>query len=327
MTGQPFTANLAPEDVKVTPNGAFALVSNTNSGTLQSFSINATTGALTPVSTVSLPGAGTFADDIAIDATSHFVYVADNNNSQIDIFDLSSAGVLTADATPSVAAQTPDSLVATSNGFLYACNNNTPGSVFAFKLVNGIPNAITGSPFVTGGNVTFDMAADPAGQFLYVPNSGSGTVSEFTITQSGASAGALTLLGSVLSGSGAGSGASAVAVDATGKFAIVTNESDDTVSVFSIGSGGALTVVGTPVNTDVGPSDVVATNAGFVYVSNGSATDVSAFSLGGTGTLTPVLGSPFSIGTNPGDLGVNPNGSFLYVTEPSAGAVGGFQIH
>jgi len=99
-----------------------------------------------------------------------------------------------------------------------------------------------------------------------------------------------------------------VAIDPSGNVVLVANTGGDSLSAYTISTGGALTpVAGTPVplgaisqpqSVAVDPSDK------FVYVST-IPSQVSGFTLNpSTGALTPITGSPFSIGvgTPPRDV-------------------------
>jgi 6-phosphogluconolactonase len=160
-------------------------------------------------------------------------------------------------------------------------------------------------------------------QFAYVANTNSNNVSAY----SSGSGGVLTPVpGSPFP---VGPNPASVAVDPTGKFAYVVNDSNvpevpGTVSAFTIGSGGALTPVpGSPFPAGDTPDSVAVDPTGrFVYVVNvaisGQLGAVSAFSIGPNGALTPVPGSPFSAGSLPEALAIDPTGKFLYVAGSSS---------
>lgn len=122
-----------------------------------------------------------------------------------------------------------------------------------------------GSYVATHGKNPPDVAPSPTPtptptvsfvQFAYVANSGSNTVSAYTID---ATSGALT----PAAGAPFGTGISphGVAVDPTGKFAYVTNASDNTVSAYTINAtSGALTPVASPFVAGTGPSSIAVTH-------------------------------------------------------------------
>ncbi|HXJ93989.1 MAG TPA: choice-of-anchor D domain-containing protein [Terriglobia bacterium] len=115
----------------------------------------------------------------------------------------------------------------------------------------------------------------------------------------------------------------------------------NTVSSFSVGSNGALTMLGVPVSTGgvgTGGGLFVATRilasplGSFLYVANGGSGNVSVFSIDpGTGNLTPVTGSPFATATPPGSpqdllLAVTPDNKFLFAAEVTQKQITVFSI-
>ena len=70
----------------------------------------------------------------------------------------------------------------------------------------------------------------------------------------------------------------------------------------------------------------VSPNGNFLFVANNGDLDtatngnVAAFTINSsTGALTPATGSPFTAGTNPKNVAVDPSGRFVYVTNEDAG--------
>jgi 6-phosphogluconolactonase len=133
------------------------------------------------------------------------------------------------------------------------------------------------------------VAANPIRPYVYAANRGSGNVSEYSIGPDGA----LTLIGTVSSGSGVGSGANWIACDEFGRFAYVTNSSDGTVSSFKVNRNTGLLASNGP-DVSVGgpganPIDVaIAPGNQFVCVANAGANSVSVFEIGANGQLSPV---------------------------------------
>jgi 6-phosphogluconolactonase (cycloisomerase 2 family) len=198
---------------------------------------------------------------------------------------------------------------------------NTTISAFVVNLTNGELTANGNS--VGTGAAPSAIAITPSISALFVANSGSNSVSAYTINTFGGltTASGTTTVGSTPTG---------LAIDPTGKFLFVANQGSSNVSVFSI-NGTALTPVpGSPFTTvPVGlsypngtlPTAVAVSNSGnFLYVANQLANFVSAFAISSTGALTP-LGVPYysePLGTSPSGLGIQPNGGFLYVMNAAA---------
>ena len=116
--------------------------------------------------------------------------------------------------------------------------------------------------------------------------------------------------------------------DPTGHFLFVPNRDADTVSVFSIGSNGALTVLGSPVSTNGSDAFAVKVDPSgkYLYVANQGSGDITAFRISSTGTLTQI-GNPVSADGDVHHLFMDPKGRFLYAGIWGEGyAVNGFAI-
>jgi 6-phosphogluconolactonase len=184
-----------------------------------------------------------------------------------------------------------------------------------------------------GSTNTTNMVVNqaPAQSLAFVSNSGSGTVSAFTVGTSG------TLTPVYGSPFAAGAGAEFMAFDATHNLLFVSNQSAASLSVFAVNtSSGVLTTVpGSPFAVGSRPTGVAVSPAmGLVFVGNQNDSSVSVFSINSqTGSLTPATGSPVTGIANPFGLAVNPAGTLLFVNnfrdDPTGGAnaVSAFQIH
>jgi DNA-binding beta-propeller fold protein YncE len=296
VAGSPFPAGVRPQSVTVDPTGQFAYVANGGSfflpGNVSAYSINGSTGALTPVAGSPFP-AGPSPRSVTVDPTGQFAYVAN-------------CGI--------------------------PCASPFPGSVSAYTIdgTTGALTEVPGSPFLAGSG-SFSVTVHPTGQFGYVANCastcggiGPGNVSAYSID---GTTGALTpVVGSPFP---AGSGPRSVTVDPTGQFAYVANQGGN-VSAYAIdGTTGALTpVVGSPFPAGTFSISVTVHPTGqFVYVANTRSANLSAYSIDGTtGALTPVAGSPFPAGAGPQSVTVDPTGQFAYVANFGSGNVSAYTI-
>ena len=251
------------------------------------FSINASSGALTPVNNSPFSISG-IADSIAVDPTDRFVYVTYDSN-LIDGFALAASGALTelSDA-PYVAPESFVSFVAVdpSGQFVYASGGtNILGSnvlVFGLNSSTGSLTSLGNIPGAPGFN-ELAISKGPTGvtytpQFAYVAGgggtNGANNISGYSISPS---SGAL----SPLPGSPFAEGLSPVAttLDPWSPFLYAANNCSDTACAAPAGS-------------------------------------VSAYTIDpGTGTLTAALGSPFPVGSSPFGIAVDPSGSFVYVVD------------
>ena len=82
------------------------------------------------------------------------------------------------------------------------------------------------------------------------------------------------------------------------------------------GSSGAMTPPAVASASQTRPAQAAARSrfTEFAYVVSEYNSDVSAYSISSKGALTPVAGSPFSTGTAPWGIAIDPTGSFAYVT-------------
>ncbi len=121
-------------------------------------------------------------------------------------------------------------------------------------------------------------------------------------------------------GSGGGGGSSVSRV-------YVTNNGDNTISVFRIDtSTGALSVTSSAATGTAGPQGLAVAAGKFLFAgSNG--TGVSGYTINSSdGVLTMMGSSPFVVGNQPRAIAVDPSGKFLYVANTADLSIGGFTI-
>jgi 6-phosphogluconolactonase len=208
----------------------------------------------------------------------------------------------------------------TSNLYVTA-QANTTISAYTVTQSTGALTSI-GNALGTG-SVPSAIAVTPSGSALFVANSGSNSISSYSINSDAS-------LTAVSGTTATGTTPTALAIDPGGKFLFVANQASSSISVFSINGTGLTKVPGSPFTTiPVGlsypngtlPAAVAVSGSGkFLYVANQLANFVSAFAINSTsGALTP-LGVPFYDDgqTSPSGLAVTPNGGFLYVANAGA---------
>jgi DNA-binding beta-propeller fold protein YncE len=143
---------------------------------------------------------------------------------------------------------------------------------------------------------------------VYVTNTGSASVSQYTVGPDGA------LAPKTPAAISTGLGPQGVAVSADGASVYVTNTDDASLSQFDVGAGGVLSRKapdqpnpgGTPRDVTVSP------DGANLYVANSSSHTVSQFSLGAGGVLQPH--TPFVANGYAAAIAVSPNGGSLYAT-------------
>src|ERR1019366_1819187 len=114
------------------------------------------------------------------------------------------------------------------------------------------------------------------------------------------------------------------------KFLYAVNSRADTISIFNVASDGTLTLSGTPTQAGLsGPNAAVIDPSGkyLLVTNNYHSTNVSVFSIdSGSGALSEVPKSPFFANDNPTEILITPSGKFVYVTNPTIGAVTAFSF-
>jgi 6-phosphogluconolactonase len=310
----------------------FAYVANNASNDVSGYTINASTGALTPMAGSPF-AAGLGPASVAVDPSGKFTYVVNNVSKNVSGYtidpstgELTSVGSFPAGLLPFSMAVDP------SGKFAYVANAGeitADSNVSGYKINSstGALTAIPGSPF-PAGRLLFSVAVDPSGKFAYVANAFFSNVSGYTIDQS---TGALTpIAGSPFA---AGSFPVSVAMDPTGKFAYVANSGDNNVSGYTINqSTGALTpIAGSPFAAGTGPFSVTVDPSGkFVYVANLSPSSlrgtVSGYTIDpSTGALTDI--GNFRAGLLPISVAVDPSGTLAYVVNNGSNSVSGYTIN
>lgn len=247
------------------------------------------------------------------------------------------------------------------SGFVYLATQGTsPGLVtrYSVNLGSGVLNSSNGALVQSGNSVKAGtqptaMLFDPTSSFAYVANFASNDISLFTVNKDGSltAASSTTALTNAARPSG-------MAMDPGAHFLFVANQglavsqSNPTaipgnLSVFAIGSGGALTeVAGSPFAIKETspplpfnpvapfPSAVAVAHSGnFVYVADQANNAIVSFSFDSTsGALTPIAeGCPqcfgTAVGTGPSALLSPPAGDFLYVANSNSNDIFEFVIN
>jgi DNA-binding beta-propeller fold protein YncE len=284
--------------VTVDPFGKFAYVANwgagDTAGSVSSYAINSTTGALTSTGTLQAPclpppSPGSCAPvSVVVDPSGKFAFVANEGGfapTSISMFTIDpTTGALTSIGIITAASRAVSVAVDPTGKFVYVASESEPsgstGSVSTYSI-NASSGALTSTTMIAAGTDPVSVAVDPLGGFVYVANSGSNNVSMYTVN---ATTGAFTSLGTIPAGT---LPVSAV-VDPTGKFAYVVNSGSNDVSMYTIDAiMGTLTPIGT-IAAQFSPTSIAIHPSGhFVYVTNSGSNSVSTYSINTTtGALT-----------------------------------------
>ena len=223
--------------VVVDPSGKFAYVANGGGGSasVSMYTINATTGALTSIGTITTGGDPV---SVAVDPAGKFAYVTNSSSNDVSMYTINATtGALTSIGTITTGGDPVSVAVDPAGKFAYV-TNSTSNDVSMYTI-NATTGALTSVGTIVAGTDPVCVAVDPSGNFAYVANFSSNDVSMYTIN---VTTGVLTPIGTIA----AGQSPSSIAVHASGKFAYVTNSASNDVSMYSIDTTtGVLTLIGT----------------------------------------------------------------------------------
>jgi 6-phosphogluconolactonase (cycloisomerase 2 family) len=243
-----------PASLAVDAAGPYLYAGNYIAGSVAPFTIGAG-GALTAIpcgnSRLDCVAAG---DVFGVAIDPPFVYTGGD---PVSIFEIGSGGALApVDCTIQADCEVPagdsatDVAVDPSGPYLYVSSSDTTGggAVAAFKIgAGGSLTPVTCATCTTGFDPT-TITVDPVAPYVYVADAFEDQVGAFKIGNGGA----LTPVAcNPATNCEAGAGPDALAVDPTGHYLFAANSGNTTgsVSVFSIGSGGALTPIECTVTT------------------------------------------------------------------------------
>jgi 6-phosphogluconolactonase len=299
---------------------AFAYTAN-ESGSISGYSVNSSTGALTPLSNFPLTIGGNPAF-VTHDPQGKFLLVADISQALVHVYGIdATTGALTEiSPSPYSVELEPRALAFDPSGkFLYVASQQE-NSVTAFTMSSsGVLTAVAGSPFSTGGTHASAccVVVNSTSQFVYVADLDN--VYAFSINSS---SGALTLVNTVPGPTQAGG----LALDPAGSRLYAVGAGSNSIQSYSVNSSsGALTAAATsPLTLQDGAYTIsIDPSGGFAY------TVESGQNLVG---YTLQSGSFTTFGTYSGAFGslqlaIDPSGSFIYAPQTgSDNNVSGFLI-
>jgi 6-phosphogluconolactonase len=304
--------------------------------------------------------------------SSHLAYVATSSGVFAFRINDKTGAPTTIFSAPFVLGRSPSAIVIGPSGNLAYISNELDNTISLVKIdtSSGALSEILPRTPVAGLSPSA-MVMDPAGSFLYVAEQGTNDVASYSVGSDGslslvstASVGAAPS-GMALSKSGdllfvavpsflkiyaftlsAGTltpatgspfavsdGVISVAIDPTASFLYAPNPTANTISGFSILSGGVLSQLPTspygntksPLRTPV--ANAVDPTGKFLYVANFASTSISEFDVSGTGELTPATTASASAGTSPDFFAFDPNGKYMYVANEGSNSFTEFLLN
>ncbi len=177
-----------PTWIVFTPSGGYAYVSN-SAGTISEYSVNTTTGVLTPLSPATVTTAETPAD-LTIDSSGTHLYVPMGTGSSpggVQVYTINADGTLAATGILNQVGIGPRYVDIDPTGrFAYVSSAGTGGTgVYGFTIdaTTGLLTAMNGGVAFPTGNQPDFITVDPSGEFGYTANQASGTIAGFAINQ------------------------------------------------------------------------------------------------------------------------------------------------
>ncbi|MEQ5843480.1 lactonase family protein [Paraburkholderia acidicola] len=172
VAGSPFTAGIRPYAVAIDPTGRFAYVPNyytgstSGPGSVSAYTIDAVTGALTPVPGSPFLTAGGHSESITISPAGTVVYTGDFQSISAWSID-QTTGALTSIGTFESGTYISDVAINPAGTVMYASSGQAANIyTFAIDSISGVLTPITGGPFQTAA-VANAIAIPPSGALLY----------------------------------------------------------------------------------------------------------------------------------------------------------------
>jgi 6-phosphogluconolactonase len=295
-----FTASDPLANMVSDPAGKFLFACGLGNSSIEAFSVNASTGALAPVSGSTLPIQGVSSCTLSIDPTGTFLYIA--TSAGVLAFTVNTAtGVLSSVAgSPFSDGSIPrEAAIDPSGRFLYAISNNTTSntiSVFTINSANGALSPVAGSPFQLAlSGTAYSVVVHPSGKYLYVSFPQSEEVAALNVN---ASTGAITAVSGSPFPSGVltGDAPNSLGVTPSGEF-LYALSGGTTAFGFSIDpNSGALSAInGSPFALSSATDYFAIDPSGqFLYAAYSNSNNVAGFKINASGALTAFATPPVS---------------------------------
>lgn len=326
-SGSDLMASVTTVAVACTNLPQYAYVVNNGNNTVSQYAIDAS-GTLSPLS-VATVATGKSPRSVTVDPSRKFLYITNLTDNTISQFVIQSDGTLAPNSPATVATgQAPWALAVSPSGAWAYVANSVDNTISQFAVnASGALVASTVSPVATGIE-PWNVTLSPDGKYAYVSNHGNLVTGGMTISQYAvdASTGALTPL-SPATVTTAFAAPAGIAVDPTSSYAYLSNNIDDSVSEYGIGTDGTLSSL-SPASVATGTEPVFLAfdptgkyAYGMNYTVNVSAAPgtVSQYTVGTGGQLTPLTPATVAAGIGPGWIAFDPFGKFAYVVNLGTG--------
>lgn len=330
----------------------FVYVLNTKNseGTISAYTIDSVSGAITQVANSPFDSGGQYPIADAISNNNKWLYVVHEINNTVVQFKIGTDGKLYKSATYNTPGTYPIAMaIDPTSKYLYVVDSYAPGfNGVAPPNINPLQtNTVPTQGCVavytisqSDGSLTAPQSCFPIGvpvlgsqpigitatafvPYLYVADQGTHSIYAYSVQ-----AGQLTPLAA--NNFQAGVKPSAIVSDPSGRFVYVTDQYQNEILGYNILSGGALqSQLNGPFPTDLYPYSMVVDPRGkFLYVTNYNANNVFAYAINpATGNPSKLSGGPFSTGTGPTCVAIEPAyGRYVYTANFLDNTVSGFKL-
>jgi 6-phosphogluconolactonase len=303
----------------VTPSGAGL------GGQILPISVNANTGALTPLTGVLGPGNPV---TLIADPGRRFLYGSDFNSGMVFAYSIDAAtGSLTAlsnspYATPFFGNGGPLGMDPAGKFVFFVADPNGDIVTFIRNSTDG-KLTLSSAAVVQDTNQPIELVVDPSGKFLYAADHSDPSGNEISVFSIDGATGGLTPVSGSPFTFQMNSEPWGMAISSTGRYLYTALSNASSVAALSVDSstGAVAPLPNSPFSTNLIPQQLALHPSGkFLYTGNVGLGSISAFSVdAASGALAPISGSPYN-SVGPVALTLDPSGKFLFFSQsfPSA---------
>jgi 6-phosphogluconolactonase len=308
----------------------------------QAYTVNLSNGQLT--ANGNLVSTGTAPSAAVVAPSGKAMFVANGGSNTVSSFTINSDGTLTAGTTSYPTGQTPVSLAIDPSGKFLFVANQADSTISVFSVADATLSAVgtfsTQDPSNPGLSAPSALAVTASGNFLYVANQLTNSVSGFTYD---ATSGSLTPLSTFSVPAGTNPSAlvlSPVLASSPGaSFLYVGNAGSNDISVYAACTVASTTcsspngllspITGSPFAAGLNPVSLAVTPGGaFLYAADKGSNQISGYKVGqNSGALTPTTTATFSVGTSPTWIAIPPNGGYVYVANFGSASIAAYGIN
>ncbi|MFP5204482.1 MAG: lactonase family protein [Acidobacteriota bacterium] len=267
-----------------------------SAGQIQSFAVDAETGALRLTDNKPVPSGGSQPIALAASAGYQDLYVANAGNKTVVHFTIAYSGALTQKETTTLPFTPSGLAVNTAQTALYVVGGTSPGQLAVYPLSSGAVGTLASTITLTLPGFSSDIIVPTAVAVL--PNNSSVYVAAYD--QSAYNPGG----------------------------AVTSSANPGWLYAYNVGSNGALTpVTNSPFQAGVKPSALsTAPTNRFVYATDFASNQVIGYGVLSSGELSFLVNGPFKTGNEPASVVVDPRGMYLYVANSLQNTVSAYTI-